>query len=163
MLPLFSIGGGGAFTAGFRWGSASFFSLGGIFFWGSPRALSAWCPAQPPAQFFVACAAGDVCCGGASLACASASPADAVAIAAARQTTPSAAAIGRTNSRMAVSQGLDGFRLGQERPEDGQTMLKRIWRQIMAETNQHGRTAKQRRPPYKKTPPPRGKAAFVRS
>src|SRR5258706_12914923 len=83
-----------------------------------------------------------------------------MAIAAARQATPSAVAIGRTNSRMEVSQGLDGFQLGHERPEDGQTTIKPIWRQIMAETNQDGRASKQRKPPDKKTPPPRGEAAF---
>jgi hypothetical protein len=46
---------------------------------------------------------------------------------------------------MEVSQGLDGFQLGHERPEDGQTTIKPIWRQIMAETNQHGRASKQRK------------------
>src|SRR5258707_10972102 len=130
---------------------------------GSGLALSAsfaviasmsFCAASTPSIWFsvsticfgagAACGAGVVCFG-AWLACASASPADTVAIAAARQTTPSAAAIGRTNSRMEVSQGLDGFQLGHERPEDGQTTIKPIWPQIMAETNQHGRASKQRK------------------
>src|SRR5258706_783751 len=83
-----------------------------------------------------------------------------MAIAGARQATPSAVGIGRTNSRMEVSQGLDGFQLGHERPEDGQTTIKPIWRQIMAETNQHGRASKQRKHSRQKTPPPRGEAVF---
>src|SRR6266403_4127980 len=145
---------------------------------GSGLALSAsfaviasmsFCAASTPSIWFsvsticfsagAACGAGVVCFG-ACLACASASPAHAVAIEAARQATPSAAAIGRTNSRMEVSQGLDGFRSGQARPDDGQTTIERIWRQIMAETNQDGRASKQRKLPDKKTPPPRGEAAF---
>ena len=67
-------------------------------------------------------------------------PWGAVAIAAARQATPRAAATGRTNSRMEVSQGLERFQLGQERPEDSQATLKRIWRQIMAERSHGART-----------------------
>src|SRR6476660_2182930 len=59
------------------------------------------------------CGAGAVWVGGAGLACASASPANAMAIAAARQTTLSAAT-GRTNSCMEVPYLLS---VRQERPE----------------------------------------------
>src|SRR4029450_10376944 len=47
-----------------------------------------------------------------------------------------------------------------ERPEDGQTTLKRIWRQIMAETNQHRRAPQQRRPPKQKRRLPEGSGVF---
>jgi len=58
---------------------------------------------------------------------------------------------------MEVSQGLDRFQLGQERPEDSQATLKRIWRQIMAETNQHRRAAREEIPETKKRRLPEGK------